>query len=178
MNRLKKLILNCLIITFIFSCMYYFGGYYLSKEKCIEDTLKSCYAKPQDQLIEYKNNRCIVTLFENKENDTYSILETRKRGIFYEPGSSQVDSPKYKDEPFWISYQRGDGLGTVIYIYRNNPEIETIEMVLESGDQFVLSEWKEDFTSCLIEEEIDFKYGGTTCKAYDALGNLVHELDF
>ena len=177
MTRLKKLMMNCLVINIISGCMYYFGGYYLSKERCIEDTLKSCYATPQEKLIEYENNRCVVTLFQNKENDTHSILETNKRGMFYYPGSGVVDSPKWKSEPFWFSYLHGDGLGIVVYFYRNNPEIETIEMVLENGDQFVFSDWKEDFASCLIDEEIDFKYVGTFCKAYDASGNLIHELD-
>ena len=60
MKRGKKLLINISIIIVILLIEYYFGGYYISKEQCIKDTLRGLYSYETEKIMECKyRNRSV-----------------------------------------------------------------------------------------------------------------------
>ena len=54
MKRNKKFVRNCIIIFSILFSIYYFGNFYFSKEKCLEDMMISLYLEDYEVIDELK----------------------------------------------------------------------------------------------------------------------------
>ena len=90
MKRIKKLTIQTILIVILLFILYYFGGYYISKEECIRDTLRSHYAKESTILMTLGNGKYDQTLVAEPDENTYSIVGTKRKLFLYRPGNSSI----------------------------------------------------------------------------------------
>ncbi len=158
MNRGKKLLINLCIIVCVLLLRYYFGGYYISQEQCLLETMRGLYAKETDIIMELETDNHIKTLVADFENRTVSIIGTKKKGIFYQTASSSIGSYISDKEKIHISAMGDADVGMAVFIYRNDKNIHKVEVKMEDGKVFQLDEWNQDFTGFLYECQ-DWKQG-------------------
>lgn len=175
MNRNKKLIRNCCLIIVILYVIYFFGGYFLSKEECIHDSLKSLHANQTKTIMEFKNKNRFETLMTDEEMETYSLIGTKKVGFFYQPASSTFNCKISKDQIIDIIGSWSREMGLTIIVYRNIQEISKIEVELEDGSKFILSEWKDNFSGKLLDKD-DWLNG--IYKVYNSNNELIGEIEY
>ena len=175
MNRNKKLIRNCCLIIVILYGMYFFGGYFLSKEECIHDTLRALHANQTKTIMEFKNKNHFETLMTDEEIETYSLIGTKKVGFFYQTASSSSNGEISKNQIIDIIGSWSREMGLTIIVYRNLPEIAKIEVELEDGSEFVLSEWKDNFSGQLFDKDnwLNGKY-----KVYNSNNELIEVIEY
>ena len=54
MNKMKKIVINLAIIVIILLGIYHFGGFYVSKEQCVEDYIRGQHIELEEPAIEIK----------------------------------------------------------------------------------------------------------------------------
>ena len=153
MNRSKKLIRNSCLIIVISYAIYFFGGYFLSKEECINDTLRSLHANQTKTIMEFKNNNHFITLMTDEKMETYSLTGTKKVGFLYHTDSGSHNNKISDDQIIYIIGSWSREMGLLIIVYRNIPEITKIVVELEDGSEFILSEWKDNFSGILLDKD-------------------------
>lgn len=175
MKQSKKLIRNCWIILFVLWATYYFGGYYLSEEKCIADILKVNYVKDVEKVMSLDRGNDMLHLYSNG-TDENAIVITTKCGFLYHRGDYYFDfiSP-YKKEGFELLQCSNSEYGLTAFIYRYDKNIQMIEVEMNDDTSLVLSDWKGDFLGFSLEKESykGGKYVGGEFRAYDKDYNLV-----
>lgn len=176
MKRGKKLIRNICIIMILLGCMYYFGGFYLSKEECIKDSLRGLSAKENEVIAEIQNGKFITSIVISEEEKMVAIHGTIKYGPLYRTGSGshghKIDDDECIDVEGSWSHDRGT---MVIVIYRNDKNIEKVEIKFEDGNTTSVDEWTKDFAVLSLETK-DWVCG--TYRAYDSVGNFIGEIEY
>ena len=175
MNRNKKLIRNCCLIIVILYVIYFFGGYFLSKEECIHDTLRGLHANQTKTIMEFRNKNHFETLMTDEEMETYSLTGTKKVGFLYQTASGSHNNKISKEQIIDIIGSWSREMGLIIIVYRNNPEIAKIEVELEDGSEFVLSEWKDNFSGQLLDKD-DWLNG--IYKVYNSNNELIEIIEY
>lgn len=173
MKRGKKLLINVSIIMVILLGIYYFGGYYISKEQCITETLRALYAYEKDVIMEFEHNNRSYTLLADADQKTYSIVGTRKIGFLYHTDSSSTGFQIKEEHGIDVFGMYNNEIGTVIFVYRNDKSIAKVDAELENGDVIMLNEWKSDYVGFLLE---DSEWLNGTYKAYDDSNQLIEEV--
>ena len=80
MKRMVQTIRNILICIILVIIYLYWNGYYLSKEKCIEDSMRSLYVPNGDKILEICNQGNCKTLIDH--GNSFSLIGTKKQWIF------------------------------------------------------------------------------------------------
>lgn len=182
MKQNKKLIRNCWIILLALWAMYYFGGYYLSEEKCAEDILKAYYVKGAEKIMSLTCGDVSAHLYSDGEDE--NCVAMTKKYAFLHHNDSFIDNEyikmikeRSKTDGFAYFPCVSADFGTTVFVYRYNKDIHLIHVELENGMSTVLEEWKEDFAGFALEHERmpDGSYVRATLKAYDKEGNLIGE---
>lgn len=173
MNRGKKLIRNLVLIFIVLILFYYFGGYYVSKQQCVLETLRSHYSTETREIMELQQGNYIATLMADKNDETFSIVGAKKAGFFYHTASSSIGNIIDKEKCMTIAGMGSTDYGIFICIYRNDKSIIKVEVQLENGETYFITEWHEDYAGYVRDEKTDWSYG--TYKAYNADGELVGE---
>lgn len=173
MNRGKKLIRNLAVILVLLLGFYYFGGYYVSRQQCIIETLRGLYGTETREIMELRQGNYIATLMADEDDESFSIVGTKKIGFLYRTGSSSIGIQNDKKEILKISGMASSDHGMVIFLCRNNKTIEKVEVLLENGESFTITEWQEDYAGYIRE---DHNWESGTYKAYNAEGELVGEV--
>ena len=174
MKKGKKLLVNILIILNLLLIGFYFGGFYISKEQCIRESLRALYAHETDIVMELKNVTRSKVLVIDSNKKTHSIVGVKKFGFLYHTDNSTTGF-SIKEEnviDFIASYD--EKLGTAIYIYRNDKSVATVEVEFDSGDVVTMDDWKKDYVGCLQKENV---FGKGIYRAYNASGELIGELE-
>ncbi len=172
MKKIKKFTIQSVLIAFLLFIFYYFGGYYISKEECIRDSLRGLYAEETNIIMEIGNRKRSITLVTNPKTHSYSFIGTKKFGFLYHAGSSSTGYKIDTREKLDIKGFYEETMGSVIYIYRNDTSIEKIEVIMADGSTFILDEWHENFTGFHREYN---QWRQNTYKAYDASNQLIYE---
>lgn len=175
MKRNRKLIRNSVLIAIFLFFIYYFGGYYLSKEQCILETMRGLYANESEKILELENGNRSFTLMADEDEKTYSLIGTRKIGFLYRTASSSVGITIREENKIHISGLYNSDSGMVITVYRNDPSICKIEAALESGETVTFDEWIGNFSGLVLDTG-DF-YNGIY-KAYDTDNQLIEEVSY
>lgn len=173
MKRGKKLIRNLAVILVLLLGFYYFGGYYISKEQCVIETLRGLYGTETRKVMELRQKNYFATLMAGEEDESFSIVGTKKIGFLYRTASSSVGIKNDKEEILKISGMASSDHGMVIFLCRNDKSIETVEVLLENGETFTITEWYEDYAGYIRE---DHNWESGTYRAYNAEGELVGEV--
>ncbi len=172
MKRIRKLAMQSIIIAILLCIFYYFGGYYISKEECIRETLRGLYATETNIVMEVGKRYFTITLVTDKENQSYSLIGTQRIGFLYRTGSSSTGHKINSNNKLDITGFYDKSMGSVLYIYRNDPAIQKIEVIMVDGTTFILDEWHENFTGYHINSD---QWRLNTYKAYDASNQLIYE---
>lgn len=172
MKKIKKITIQSVLIAILLFSFYYFGGYYISKEECIRDSLRGLYAEETNIVMEVGNGKHSVTLVTNPETQSYSFIGTKKFGFLYHVGSSSTGYTIDTREKLDIKGFFEKSMGSVIYIYRNDTTIQKIEVIMADGTTFTLDEWHENFTGWHMDSD---QWRLNTYKAYDASNQLIYE---
>lgn len=175
MKRQVWIIINMLLICGIMVLNYYHGGYYLSKEQCIEESMRSLYIPEGERILELCNGNYCKTLFDH--GDSFSLVGTRQIGFLYRVGSTDVECRIDKSNSFfhWTGYSADYGAYTVIH--RNNERVSEIRVELNTGDILILNDWKSDY-AVFIREKSDRRNAFGMYRAYDKSGHLIEEIDY
>jgi len=173
MNRSKKLVRNLVIILVILWIFYYYGGYYISKQQCVIETLRGHYATETREVMEVRQGNYIATLMADENNESFSIVGTKKTGILYRTASSSVGNKVDKEKSMTMSGMGSSDYGIIICIYRNDKSIAKVEVQLENGDTYLITDWKEDYAWYVRTGDDDWSCG--TYRAYNAKGEQVGE---
>ena len=176
MSRKKKLIRNMVILLLIGTFYYFLGGYYLTKESCIQDNLKSWYSQDNEYITSVKLGSYEVTLQADQDNHTASIICTRKTGPFYQIGDSMIDCAMDKEAPIDMNGMFDHNYGSVVYIYRNDKSIEEIEVILGTGETVIMSDWEKDFILITYDDMDSWMH--TICRVYNENHEVVYETAF
>lgn len=173
MKRGKKLLINLSIIMLILLVEYYLGGYYISKEKCIQDTLRGLYAYETENIMEFKKGKRIITLMANLDKKTYSIVSVKRNGFLYHTDDCFTGHPIEDNNTFDVLGVYDEDTGSFIGIYRNDKSITKVTVGTENAEVVTLDDWKQDFAGCLYEEDMMLRE--MIYRAYNASGELVEE---
>lgn len=174
MKRSKKLVINLTLIFVLLLFFYYFGGYYISKEQCVIETLRGLYGTETREIMELRQGNYIATLMADAEDKSFSIVGTKKIGFLYRTASSSIGIKNEDgDKLLVVSGNFSSDAGFVIFLHRNDKTIETVEVLLENGESFTITEWYEDYAG-YVKDYNDWQSG--TYKAYNASGELVGEV--
>lgn len=129
MKRGKRLIRNSCIIAVLLFGFCYFGGFYLSKEECVKDTIRGLYGIESEVIEELRNKRIYTTIVINEEKKTASVVGTKKYGPFYHASSSFMGMKMNDLDCIDIDGCWTDERGTmVLVIYRNAQDIAKVEV--------------------------------------------------
>ena len=171
MNRKKKLLIYILIILTFFSHIYFTQGYYISKNKAIEDALRYC---------SIEDNNVFATL---DFDDDFYILGTTKRGEYIDIIDFDRIGPFYWYNGWWgreiypnydlnvtIGFTHDDTV--IFYAYRVNKDIDHIEISISNGDKITCDEWHHDYIYTTYKKtDVALLY--CEIKAYDANNNYI-----
>ncbi len=172
MKRLKTLIKYVLIILVYLGFKFYIGGYYFSKEKCDEATMRSLYANETIHVMDFTEKNKSISVYTNPEERTVSLIGSEKKGFLYK-GMNSLASQPINDEPISVITMRvSDFRGDILLVYRNDPNVSTIEIDQLDGT-IILWGWKDDFAGWILKQDDIYK---NTCKAFDDQGNLIAEI--
>lgn len=175
MKKGKKLLINIFLISIILLFLFYFGGYYISKEKCIRESLRGLYAKETEIIMELKRGNRYRILVADTDNKTYSIIGVKKLGFLYHVDNTHSGMPIKEENVIDIVSAYGEEIGTVIFVYRNDKSVAKVEVEFDSGDVVTMDDWKKDYVGCLEQENV-FRNG--TYRVYNASGELMGELEW
>ena len=173
MKRSKKLVINLALIFVLLLGLYYFGGFYVSKQQCVLETLRGLYGMETREVMELRQGNYIATLMADEEGSTFSIVGTKKIGPLYRTASSSIGISTETEEVLKISGMSGSAYGFVVYLHRKDKAVAKVEVQLENGETFILEEWQDDFTGYMRE---NYEWENGIYRAYDADGELVGEV--
>ena len=175
MNRVRKLILNTFVIICVLFLIYYFGGFYISREQCIQETMKALYANETERIYDFEHNHRYKSVYWHPDNKTVSIIGTKQFGFLYQTDSCSTSNQIREDMIIDIigSYNRDFG-GMVVVIYRNDPNVSKIIVDYEPFD-VQLDFWNGDFTGAvMLGNEL---YRGIY-RVYDHQDQLLAEMEY
>lgn len=174
MKRSKKLLINMCIIAVLLSGFYYFGGYYISKEQCMMEMLRSYYCNEREVAMEFENNNIITTVVVDIEGKTFSALKVKKIGFLYQPTGSAYGQEISEEYKISVNghYTKGDGME--IFVYRNDDTVERVEVTMEDS-VIVLDEWENNF-AWFVKDTDGWKRG--TYRAYNASNEIIEEMQY
>ena len=177
MNRSKKLIRNVIFIGIILFGLYYFLGFYISKETCIRHVVRGMYGKESEMVMEfYDENRCF-TILTDKEKEHLSIVGTNRFGFLYQAavGASYVGHEIDKEECIDVTSVAGSEIGRMIVVMRNDENVARVVAEYENGEMQVFEEWNEEFSG-VLRKEADWWPG--VYKAYDSEGQFLGSIRY
>lgn len=174
MNRSKKLALNLAGILVLLLAFYYFGGYYISKQQCVLESLRGLYGTETREIMELRQGKYIITLMADENDESFSIVSIKKTGFLYRTASSSVGVPIDKERAFKVSGTFSSDRGGVVFIYRNHPDIVRVEVEMQDGERHTITEWQENYAGFLVNDKKEWYPG--TYKAYNATGELIEEV--
>lgn len=175
MSRKNKLLRNVAIISVLLYGFYYFGGFYISKEQCVIETMRGLYVEEKNYVMEVINGNEIKTLFVDDSNETVSIIGTKQLGFLYRTSGSYTSHSISRVQAIDVISGYNSEAGQTIFVYRNNKEIAYIEVELSDGTNLVLDEWNDDFVGTIVDAE-DWNSG--IYKVYNANGNLIDVIEY
>ncbi|MBO5176443.1 MAG: hypothetical protein J6C07_03205 [Lachnospiraceae bacterium] len=176
MKRGKKLVINLTLIFVILLGFYYFGGYYISKQQCIVETLQGLYGTESRKIMELQQGNYIITLMADENDESFSIVGIKKTGFLYRTASSSVGVQIDKERAMKVSGTFSSDRGGVVFIYRNHPDIVRVEVEMQDGEQHTITEWQENYAGFLVNDKKEWYPG--TYKAYNAAGELIEEVNY
>lgn len=173
MNRMKKIIRNIVLILLVCFFFFYMRGYYLTKEACIMDSIRSLYCKEDEFITSVSMEPYDVTLVADLDHLTVSLFSTEKTGPFYHIRDSSTGMEIDKDAPVSMEGMFSSSYGTVAFIYRNDKSIDEVHVVMGNGETRVLNEWKNDFILISYNDRDNWTHA--ICRVYDDNGKLRYE---
>lgn len=174
MTRSKKLFMNLGFIVLILGCFYFFGGYYFSKDTCIEDTLKALYIEDSQLVNEWENEHTSLLLFLNEDETLFSTVVLHKTAFLYHIDSTATNQTLNKTSSFYPYVNYSQDIGTCIYLYRNDPNIDKIYLTTQDGYQMIFEEWHNNFSGKIVDEDHD-RFYLAKYQAYDQKNRLIEE---
>ena len=179
MNNKKRLILNCIIISIFISCIYYFGGYYISKNKCITDRLKVLNREETYiPLMSFMDEEEEVSLLNNVIDSSYIFITIKQYGPFYKTEDHKIVTPQYIDEDISLFYFISKEKGFIFFAHIKNKNIEKFSFSITNGPDI---EWTRTYSDTEICTYASFKdnYDSISyCKAYDKDNKVIKEIQF
>ena len=175
MKKGKKLLINTILILIILLYSFYFGGYYISKEKCIRESLRGLYAKETEIIMELKRGNRSRILVADTDEKTHRIIGVKKIGFLYKVDDSYGGGPLKQGNVIGLDSYYSDEIGTVIFVHRNDKSVIKVELELENGDVVVMDDWKKDYLGYLEQEDI-FRKG--VFRAYNASDEVIDVLEW
>ena len=176
MKRGKKLAINLALIFAILLGFYYFGGYYISKKQCVLESLRGLYGTETREIMELRQGNYIITLMADENDESFSIVGTKKTGFLYRIASCSVGVKINKERAMKISGTFSSDRGGVVFIYRNHPDIARVEVEMQDGEQHTITEWQENYAGFWVNNKKEWYPG--TYKAYNAAGEMIEEVEY
>ena len=188
MKRNKKMIRNAVIILLVCFFYFYMNGYYLTKEACIMDTIRGLYRKEYEVVTSLKNKSYEFTIMADQENQTFSMISTKKAGFLYHLAGTIITGMKFdEDRPVSMTGTVDSDFGTVAIIHRNDKEIEEVELLTDIvGERIdpnthqypsvIRSDWDNDFMILCYDNKMEWVH--TICRVYDDNGEIVYQTSF
>ncbi len=177
MSRSKKLIRNTIFIGIILCGFYYFGGFYISKETCIQQIVKGLYGNETEVVMEFQDKNKCFTILTDEEKESLSIVGTNQYGFLYKAaiGASYVGHEIVKEEHIDVTSIAGSEIGRVIVVVRNDERVAKVVAEFENGETQVFEEWNQGFSTVLLEEA---NWWPGVYKAYDSEGQLLGNIRY
>ncbi len=176
MKRVKKILFKISIIALLLFTFYYFGGWYFSKNQCIQETLRGYCITNYKKIMELESKNYTALLYTDTNTAKISIIGIQNFGILYHEGSSAPSGTLNQTKPFYPYGSYDSDVGFVVFIYRNDPSIERIEISMNNGNLYALDDWNNNFVGFyLTPDEITEEIPQGTYRAYDASNQLIHE---
>lgn len=183
MNRIKKIIINVLIIVMFLGINYCFSSFYFSKDKCIEDMLEFFDSDDNVVLREKILENGIELITTDRHENTMSFIKINKYGLLYSPDyNSQINRAVLTKEG---EFEHLGFIGNVydsgeymIGIYRNNKNINNIKVTCKDGRVINENNWIDDFMfiNDTLHSEVTGYFG--LYQAFDKEGNLIDEINY
>ena len=176
MKRGRRLVLNIGIILILLLANYYFGGFYFSKQQCVTETLRGLYGYETTKIMELESGSYTATLMADPDAKTFSIVGTRRFGCLYRTATSSIGHTINERNAIDVYGIFSSDIGSLIFLYRNDKSVEQVEVVLDSGEHYLVDEWHQDFGGFLGKNKDDWSSG--TYRAYNASGEMVGEVSY
>ena len=175
MNRKKQIVINIILIAFIFvGYFYYFEGLYISKQECIDDYLKSLYKEDINiPVLSFTQNNNEVLLLKNETDTQYFTINIKRSALFYHITHSSTMNSIANVEDIQFSEIWNKDIGTIFFIQRINKNIDTIEIILEDGTTIKQDEWYEDICRFIVNKN----ESNVTFRFYDINNQIINEFN-
>ncbi len=178
MNRFKKLVINICVITSLLGLFYYFSGYYISKNKCIEDMLEFFNSDDTRIIKEITKDNITRVILTDRDNESISVIKLEKYGFLYKTGSSSLNQPIDKKNSFVIYTYFDTSFEHSIIIYRNNKDIDNIKITFRDNREISHNEWIGDFMYISDWTEKLGSHNFGLYEAFDKEGNLIEQIEY
>ncbi len=175
MNRKKQIVINIILIVFIFvGYFYYFEGLYISKQECIDDYLKSCYKEDINiPVLSFTQNNNEVILLKDETDTQYFAINVEQSFLFYNITHSSTMHSIANVEDIRFSEIWNKDIGTIFFIQRINKNIDTIEIILEDGTTIKQDEWYDNICKFVINKS----ESNVTFRFYDINNQIIDEFN-
>ena len=175
MNKMKKIVINLAIIVIILLGIYHFGGFYVSKEKCVEDYIRGQHIELEEPAMEIKESNMIYTIYVTEEKHHLALI-TQKIGFLYRAkGYCEMSGDTHNVTVSW--FETVNEKGYIVVAERNDDSIAKANVLMMLGFtdtvQLTFDEWNNNIAATYVEGE---KMNFATYQTYDEAGNLIEDL--
>ena len=176
MKRNRRVAINLCVIAGLLFLLYYFGGFYISKNECLNECQRANLRKELESVMEIRGEKYNYAILSDMEDTEYAIVVMRRFGFLYRP--SNFYQGKWSDEENeMLIKRRGIGAGEyqMELIYRNDKRVERVEAHLENGEIISLDNWSGDYVGYARDgsEFLDVTY-----KMYDVAGQFLGTVEY
>lgn len=191
MSRKKKFIRNSIFIAIILIGYFFYNGYFISKEKCLEQLKNALYLQDNIVLEEIQDDENILFVLIDEKDETFSFIRMEEylnflykhRKIGYVGATNELYGELrmkiQKDHSFDYYHTSLDqeAIGDIFLIHRNNPNVHEIELFLDDNSTIRLNDWNNDYI--IMVSFLDIYVDSTkTIKAYDINNQLIEEVEY
>ena len=174
MKRKIKLIRNCVLSIIILFGIYYFGGFYFSKENYMFDKLRSLRIEQAEIIMEFIHDNECITVVHDKEENFIGLIGSKRIGILYVSDSSSIRKIEESNENVLITGM-ASSTKQIIVLYRMNPNISKVIAEFEDGTEKQFDNWTCDFDGTMLERDnwLNGKY-----KVYNSNNELIEVIEY
>ena len=175
MKRNRKLVRNSILIGIMFAFIYYFGGFFFSKEECVYDTIRALYGKETEIVYEFNHGNKYITIVTTPNEDTMSIVGTKRVGFLYQTASSSTGQIINKEKSIYITGMWSSDYGQALVVHRNLENISKVIVDLNDGNQIIFDEWNHNFAGEIVKNE---NWAQGIYRVYDENNQLIEEFEY
>jgi len=146
MERIRKTIINLIIISLSLAYLLFSSPIYFSSDSCVEDSMKALYFYPSYQVSYVANPTGRTYLLVSPDYNSIALHDTnRVFGLLWKPGSGATHMNMQLEEES-IKFQLSQTNDFIALAVRRNSDIfHSIQLEFNDGTTQCIQHWNKDY---------------------------------